>query len=137
LATSAKRIPNEAQFALSCPEEFDDDEDESAVAVRFTVTVTRAGKNMVFTCLSEDAVATVEAMTITEGDSDTTSVKQEYYQGPEFSELSEDLQEAFNNYVKLQCGVDSDVAAFISMYSDYKEQKEYIAFLKAVQEFVQ
>ena len=52
------------------------------------------------------------------------------YQGPEFTELAEDLQESFQTYVVEECGVDEDVTAFISMYADYREQEEYVAWMK-------
>jgi hypothetical protein len=51
-------------------------------------------------------------------------------QGPEFTELAEDLQESFQNYVAEECGVDEDVTAFISMYCDYREQEEYVSWMK-------
>ena len=51
-------------------------------------------------------------------------------QGPEFTELAEDLQESFQNYVVAECGVDEDVTAFISMYCDYREQEEYVSWMK-------
>ena len=51
--------------------------------------------------------------------------------GPEFTELSEDLQESFQSYVVKECGVDQDVAAFIAMFSDHREQVEYLSWMKA------
>ena len=52
------------------------------------------------------------------------------HQGPEFTELAEDLQESFQTYVVEECGVDEDVTAFISMYADYREQEEYVSWMK-------
>jgi hypothetical protein len=52
-------------------EYFDEDEEEPPVSVRFTVTVQRAGRTMVLTCLSEDATATVERVAIVSGDADS------------------------------------------------------------------
>jgi len=49
---------------------------------------------------------------------------------PEFTELAEDLQESFQTYVIEECGIDEDVTAFISMYSDYREQEEYVNWMK-------
>lgn len=49
---------------------------------------------------------------------------------PEFTELAEDLQESFQTYVIEECGIDEDVTAFISMYSDYREQEEYVQWMK-------
>ncbi len=51
-------------------------------------------------------------------------------QGPEFDELASDLQEAFHNYIVKECGVDEDVTAFITMYADYREQEEYVSWMK-------
>jgi hypothetical protein len=59
-----------------------------------------------------------------------------YLQGPEFEELAEDLQASFENYVKEECGVDDDVTAFISMYCDYREQEEYVSFMKTAVEIL-
>ena len=50
---------------------------------------------------------------------------------PEFTELAEDLQESFQSYVIEECGIDEDVTAFISMYSDYREQEEYVSWMKS------
>jgi complement component 1 Q subcomponent-binding protein len=51
-------------------------------------------------------------------------------QGPEFTELAEDLQEAFGVYVEKECGVDVDVQSFITMYADYREQEEYVSWMQ-------
>lgn len=110
-------------------------EEEPAVAVRFTVLITKAGKTMVLTCVSEEAEARVETVAMTDADAETVTssgIDSELYQGPEYAELAEDVQEAFNAFVQTECGIDSDVAAFISMYSDYKEQTEYVRWLKQV-----
>lgn len=57
-------------------------------------------------------------------------------QGPEFTELDVELQEGLNDYVAIDCGVDTDVAAFIAMYADYKEQNEYVKWMKDVQKVI-
>jgi complement component 1 Q subcomponent-binding protein len=59
------------------------------------------------------------------------------YQGPDFLELDENVQEAFAVYLEEELSVDNDVAAFIAMYSDYKEQMQYVQFLKDVQAIVE
>ena len=51
-------------------------------------------------------------------------------QGPDFTELAEDLQESFRNYIAVECGIDADVAAYIAMYTDYREQEEYVSWMK-------
>lgn len=117
-------------------EEEEDEDEEDAVAVRFTVMVSRAGKTMVCTCISEDATANVERVCMVDGDDVETlindGIDDKAYQGPEFSELAEDLQQSLCSYIDEVCGVDSDVAAFVAMYADYKEQVEYVGWLKSV-----
>mmetsp|Transcript_34056 Transcript_34056/g.68630 ORF Transcript_34056/g.68630 Transcript_34056/m.68630 type:complete len:288 (+) Transcript_34056:554-1417(+) len=113
-----------------------DEEEEDAVAARFTVLVSRAGRTMVYTCISEEATVNVERVCMVDGDDIESlindGIDEKSYQGPEFSELAEDLQQSLGSYVDEVCGVDSDVAAFVSMYADYKEQCEYVAWLKSV-----
>jgi hypothetical protein len=35
-----------------------------------------------------------------------------------------------------ECNVNSDVATFVAMYTDYKEQMQYAQFLKDVQSII-
>lgn len=123
------------QDTVAIAEDDDDEEegDEAADPVRFTVTVTKAGKSLVFTCLSEDAKTTVEGVAMTSQDVESihsTNIDRNLYQGPEFTELAEDLQEAFCEYLETEVGITEDVSAFVSMYADWKEQGEYVKFLE-------
>ena len=116
-----------------------DEEDEPAQAVRFGVTVSKGGKTVVLQCRSGgDGEISVEGVTVRDGESEDAllalaggeSLNASLYQGPEFTELAEDLQESFQQYVVQECGVDEDVAAFIAMYADYREQAEYVTWMK-------
>ena len=128
----------------SMMEEFQQEEEEIdpelAPRMRFTVVVTKAGKHMVFTCISEDAQATIENVNVSTSGASVDdilkagSVDDQQYQGPEFSELAEDLQEAFHTYLQEHVGIGESVASFISMYGDYREQVEYVDFLMAAQD---
>jgi len=111
-------------------------EEEEAAPVRFTVTVSKAGKALVMNCLSENASAKVQGVAVTASQNvDDVHVKsggwidKAQYQGPEFEELAEDLQESFHTYLEEEVGVSENVAAFVSMYADYREQVEYVNFL--------
>ena len=123
-------------------EEYDDDEEEEEeppAPVRFAVTVTKAGKSLNFLCFSEYGEVKIE------GVSTKTSVSAEFaheypgtlpkieYQGPDFTELAEDLQEAFADYLDEECGVNEDVAAFVAMSADHREEINYVDFLKQAQ----
>eukprot|EP00977_Amphora_coffeiformis_P005219 scaffold1117_cov167-Amphora_coffeaeformis.AAC.13 len=114
-------------------EEGEEDEEEAAPAFRFTVTVTKAGKSMVFICLSRNAECNIESVNLTKTDVAEldNGVPETEYQGPEFLELATELQEEFHNYLSEEIGIDEDMAAFISMYADYKEQSNYVEFLES------
>jgi len=122
-------------------EEEEDEEEESSVPNRFSVTLSKRGNTMVISCLSKDGKAVVESVAVTNEDADTVvanGIDDQLYQGPEYSELSESVQDAFENFVRedVGCGVNDDVAAFISMYADYREQCEYVRWLKSVKSMV-
>lgn len=122
--------------------EEDDDDEEVSAPVRFTVTITKAGESLNFACFSEDGEVKIE------GVSTTASSTAEYvhqnqgtlpkieYQGPDFTELAEDLQEAIAVYLDEECGVNSDVAAFIAMSADFREEINYVNFLKQAQSII-
>ncbi|KAL3764878.1 hypothetical protein ACHAWO_006726 [Cyclotella atomus] len=117
--------------------ERDEEEEEAGNAVRFAVTVSKGGQTVVMQCRAADELS-VEGVAVREGDTESALValaggeqlNASLYQGPEFTELAEDLQEAFHTYVEKECGVDEDVTAFITMYADYREQEEYVAWMK-------
>lgn len=123
---------------------FDDEDghdDESAGIVGFTVTIAKAGKALVFKCVSDEGRAKIQGVATT-----TTTPESIHaglgvwdkvgYQGPEFEELAEDLQETMEAYLEEACMVDSNVATFVSMYSDYKEQTQYVKFLQDAQSVI-
>lgn len=119
------------------PEEEDSAEEveheEQPPSVRFTVSANKAGKSVVMICVSEDAVARIQNALVVDTDVDplhTDGIDESIYQGPEFSELAEDLQDAFQGFLEEDVGVNNDVAAFITMYFDYKEQCQYVKFLE-------
>ena len=105
-----------------------------------------------FTCLSEFAmpkiqgvaVATSEDVEAIHGTKRSPSagggsggVDAYQYQGPEFEELAEDLKDAFHTYLEEEVGISEDMASFISMYSDFCEQIEYVGFLEDAKNIVQ
>jgi complement component 1 Q subcomponent-binding protein len=125
------------QDNVVAPDEYADEEDygeEESSPVKFMVACAKAGKTLVFTCLSEAAEVHVQSVSVSSEDIDTilanSGIGANQYQGPEFTELAEDLQDAFGGYLEEEVGVDTDCAAFISMYSDFKEQTQYLQFLK-------
>lgn len=117
-------------------EDFSEDveaDPEEGEPIRFTVTVTKAGKSMVLTCLSEFATARIQSVSLSSDPVETiqtSGIAAHQYQGPEFIELAEDLQDAFHAYLDEELGVSQDVATFVAMWADLKEQREYVHFLE-------
>lgn len=58
------------------------------------------------------------------------------YHGPPFSNLDEELQEALEVYLESR-GINEELASFISAYSEFKENKEYIDWLEDMKKFFQ
>lgn len=109
------------------------EDEEPAVPFRFEILISKAGNTMVIGCISNAGETTIDGISMTNEDAETiqaNGIGRSKYQGPEFPELEEDLQNAFHDYVEVELGVNEDVSAFVSMYADYKEQKEYVNFLK-------
>ena len=115
-------------------EELFEDDEENSVAFQFQVRVTRTGKTLVMNCVSMDSEASVERVFVEKDSmaSNTTNLDAAVYKGPEFSELAQDVKESFTDFVQTDCGVNENVATFISMYADYKEQTEYVDWLNGV-----
>lgn len=135
--------PRKVQISFHCqdvteeeeeetPEE-EEPEEESTPGFRFTVTVSKAGKSMVFICISKNAECFIENLTVTSTDVSELDnfVPAKEYQGPEFHELNSDLQDAYDVFLKAEIGIDEEMNAFISMFSDYKEQLQYVDFLES------
>jgi len=105
---------------------------EGSASVRFDIFVSRNGKTMKLTCTTHDSEVSVDSVVVFNGDVDNADDDKDPYRGPNLDELPEDMQEGFSHYVIEECGVDEHVAAFISMFSDFQEQKQYIQWLKDV-----
>ena len=109
-------------------------EEEAAAPVRFAVMATKAGKTLVLTCISEDATAKIQGAGITMDDVETiqqkSGIDSNQYQGPEFTELAEDLQDSFHTYLEEELGINENVASFVAMQADFREQINYVQFLE-------
>jgi complement component 1 Q subcomponent-binding protein len=116
----------------------DDDETEQdgvehVPGFRFTLTSTKAGKSLVIVGISENSEMKIESVSVSTEDPekihDGKADESSGYQGPEFAELAEDLRNAFFTYAEEDLGLDTNMMTFISMYSDYQEQQNYVKWL--------
>ncbi|AMD20107.1 HCL044Wp [Eremothecium sinecaudum] len=56
------------------------------------------------------------------------------YRGPPFSNLDEDLQQSLEEYLESRY-IGDELATFITSYSEYKENEEYISWLEKMRKF--
>jgi hypothetical protein len=99
---------------------------EVDAGVDITVTVSKPSGKIQFQCNAGSSIS-ITGMTITPSDSD---LKEEHlYRGPDFDNLSEDLQEQLFNYLA-ERGIDEDMSLFVNLYTAEKEEKEYQNWLK-------
>jgi len=69
-----------------------EEEEELAASARFIVSISKAGKIMKVSCMTENAQVFVEGVMMTDEETEKASaaVQEELYNGPEFIELAED-----------------------------------------------
>ena len=119
------------------PDNADDaqaDDEEEPASVRCTISATKGGKTLFIVCIAQDSTIRIQSTAMAGAVTDidalhASGVNPNLYQGPEFTELAEDLQDAFHAYVEDYLGVNTDVAAYVAMQFDYKEQCQYVKFL--------
>eukprot|EP00814_Leptocylindrus_danicus_P011735 CAMPEP_0116030040 /NCGR_PEP_ID=MMETSP0321-20121206/16590_1 /TAXON_ID=163516 /ORGANISM="Leptocylindrus danicus var. danicus, Strain B650" /LENGTH=211 /DNA_ID=CAMNT_0003504715 /DNA_START=244 /DNA_END=879 /DNA_ORIENTATION=+ len=110
--------------------------DELASGVRFEAVLTKAGRGLVFSCFTIDTEVHIESVSLRAADDIDAEDDGTFYRGPEMHELEGDLQQALGDFIREEYDLDADFAAFLSMYADYKEQVEYMNWLKTVKSFV-
>lgn len=117
-------------------DEEEEEEEEGSGNLRFMVCCNKDGKNIVIGCVTEGGQAEIETVVIRDGDTVDEGFilrgTENLYQGPEYFDLAQDLQDAFNTLLIEDCGVDEGVSSFLVMYTDFKEQTEYVHWLKNV-----
>lgn len=122
--------------------EQEEEEEEASFPVRATVVVEKEGKgSLVLNTVAQDGYLHIDAVRhFKEGQLEPSDInigeqRQDLYMGPVFEELDEDLQTTFGRYLE-ERGIDTALATFLPDYIDYKEQKEYVNWLKDVNDFV-
>lgn len=126
-------------------EKEEEEEEEGSFPVRATVLVEKEGKgSLVLNTVAQDGYLHIDAVRFfKEGQIATDEIatkeigeqRQDLYMGPVYEELDEDLQRTFIKYLE-ERGIDTALATFLPDYVDYKEQKEYVNWLKDVNDFV-
>jgi len=120
-----------------------DTEEEPSVPCRLNVVVEKPGKGaLTIEAVAQDGAIVVEnlfyykdAKLAHSASADAAHTAQDVYPGPPFGSLDEDLQILMERYLE-ERGITQALAMFVPDYMDMKEQKEYIAWLNNVKEFI-
>ena len=92
------------------------------------INITKPGdKTIEIVAVVEDG--SIEIDNISYGSSDNDGAEKKYA-GPPMTSLDPDLQAMFEQYLE-ERGIDATISQFAFSYNDYKEQREYVAWLKS------
>ncbi|KAI3966382.1 hypothetical protein MKW92_046911 [Papaver armeniacum] len=111
----------------------EDEEEGGSHPVDMVVTVTKkTGPTLEFDVMVEADEITINNLAVKNPNFLDEDIA---YEGPEFSSLDADLQEAFHTYLEVR-GIKPSIANFLHDYMVKKEHKEYTAWLKNVKDFI-
>ena len=127
----AKAAFKEAMGASPDDDDDEDEHDDDPPGYECTLRVKKPSGTLEFQ-LTVSAEPTVKSMRyVPAGDEEATNL----YMGPAIDQLEPDMQETIYKYLE-ERHVDEDMAVFICMYADAKEQREYIRWLSNLRDFL-
>lgn len=132
-----------ADLTEEANEDLEDGTHEAAVPCRLNIVIEKPNKGALsIEALAQDGAIVVEnlyyytdAKLARGADANALHAAQEAYPGPPFGSLDEDLQILMERYLE-ERGITQALAIFAPEYMDFKEQKEYMAWLKNVKGFI-
>ncbi|KAL3652178.1 hypothetical protein CASFOL_001859 [Castilleja foliolosa] len=111
----------------------EEDEGEQKSSLPLVVRVSKkSGPSLEFGCTAYSDEIAIDSLTIKDPE---TSEDQIAYEGPDFSDLDENLQKAFHKYLEIR-GVKPSVTNYLNGYMMEKDGREYVTWLKNLHEFV-
>lgn len=112
----------------------DDDEKPTQSHVPLVVKVAKSHKFILeFNCTAYPDEISVDSMSVKKPDSAEDEIA---YEGPDFSDLDENLQKAFHKYLEIR-GIKPSTTNFLHEYMINKDSREYMMWLKNLKKFVQ
>ncbi|KAK3290738.1 mitochondrial glycoprotein [Chaetomium fimeti] len=132
-----------ADLAEEANEDLEAGSDEAAVPCRLNIVIEKPNKGALnIEALAQDGAVVVENLyyyadpkLAHSTDANAVHAAQDAYPGPPFGSLDEDLQILMERYLE-ERGITQALALFAPDYMDFKEQKEYMAWLKNVKAFI-
>jgi len=115
-------------------EDYDDDdyESEPEPVIDFNVHISKGSETLTFECTTDGSIYSINTVNMSNEEAEEDKIE---YEGPNFEDLEENLQEGFFEYLH-ERGVDYDFARFLFTVAIDKEQREYMNWLKDIKKFV-
>lgn len=111
----------------------DDDEKASESSIPLVVTVSKKnGPSLEFNVTAFPDEIAIDSLAIRDPE---ISEDQIAYEGPDFSDLDENLQKAFHKYLEIR-GIKPSATNFLHEYMINKDSREYVIWLKNLKDFV-
>ncbi|EDN07022.1 hypothetical protein HCAG_03553 [Histoplasma mississippiense (nom. inval.)] len=125
-------------------EGFEDEDQVPSYPARVSVTIEKKGKGaMQIETIAQDGFIQIQnvgyfakADLANAASAEKEWTRQSLYSGPPFGNLDEDLQTLMERYLE-ERGVDSALALFVPDYIEFKEQQEYIRWLRNLKTFIE
>ncbi|GAB2288565.1 hypothetical protein Dimus_022894 [Dionaea muscipula] len=110
----------------------DDDERTTQSSIPLIVSVVKpGGPSLEFACTAYADEITIDSLSLKSPDSDD----QIAYEGPDFSDLDENLQKGFLKYLEIR-GIKPSTTNFLHEYMIQKDSREYLRWLVDLKKFV-
>ncbi|KAJ6256572.1 hypothetical protein Dda_8436 [Drechslerella dactyloides] len=147
MEASQKRTSGGEPRSAAAPEEDEQEYDEAsepAYPARLNITIEKSKSGALqVEAIAQDGMIIVENVhyhpsveLATAQTAEADWERRGRYVGPPFGNLDEDLQVLLERYLD-ERGINAALSLFVPDYIDYKEQKEYVSWLKNVKSFVQ
>jgi complement component 1 Q subcomponent-binding protein len=112
----------------------DGSEKASQSCLPLVVSVSKKGApSLEFSCISYPDQIEIESLAVKHPESSEDEIA---YKGPNFLDLDEDLQKAFNRYLKMR-GIKPSTINFLHEYMINKNSKEELIWMKKLKKFIE
>ena len=127
--TEAKEEEGDDEDFEDEDEEYDEEPEPS---IDFNVHIGKGKETLTFECTTDGTLYSINTVNMSNEESQMDVLE---YEGPNFEDLEEPLQEAFFEYLH-ERGITYEFARYLFEYAIDKEQREYMKWLKDIKGFV-
>ncbi|KAL5973462.1 hypothetical protein ACLOJK_030112 [Asimina triloba] len=112
----------------------DDDDKGNQSSLPLVISVSKGeGPALEFNCTAYPDEVVIDSMSVREAEASEDEIA---YEGPDFSDLDENLQKAFHKYLEIR-GISPSTTNFLHEYMINKDSKEYLKWLDNLKKFVE